>query len=287
MKHSRSLNRFLTWMFLTACIAPAMSEVPYRLYNGEVADADKVMANFEYLIELYESIAPDDAGNVMIGQFAGGNLTTDPDAYYQARDNIGIGSRALYDTYGVRDNIAIGRFALISLGGQQDGNIAIGNGANVAEGVSEAVSINNANCGPSGATCIGGLKVVDNEMTVGGIRYPSTDGVSGQILKTDGNGKLVWTGSVIGEGCAKDQRIIWNGSDWECTGGSVEIVTNDCLEDECTVSCPAGRQLMVGGCASEGGPIDANHPRSTTEWRCLSVARNGLTERVRAYAICN
>ena len=78
-----------------------------------------------------------------------------------------------------------------------------------------------------------------SSLTVNDYSFPAADGANGQVLKTDGNGSLVFSTPVEGfttgdvdthlntSSAAEDNVLSWNGSDYEWTassgGGSVTI----------------------------------------------------------------
>lgn len=83
-----------------------------------------------------------------------------------------------------------------------------------------------------------------SSLTVNGYSFPSTDGANGQVLKTDGNGNLVFSTPVEGfttgdvdthlntSTASEDNVLSWNGSDYEWTaqsGGSGSVTITEYL----------------------------------------------------------
>ena len=113
-------------------------------------------------------------------------------------DNVSIGSNSsLLNTSG-NGNISIGSYALQkNITGTN--NIAIGYNADVAtSGLTNTIAIgyntknNNSNTIVLGNSQITSL-ITSGKITTGAITLPNTDGTSGQVLATNGNGIVSWT----------------------------------------------------------------------------------------------
>ena len=110
---------------------------------------------------------------------------------------IYIGSDPSNQTQTAENNVALGITALdsISIG---DGNTAIGASADVGSGdLTNATAIGNgaivtaSNTMQLGNTSVTNVKT-SGSVTAGAITIPNTDGSTGQLLATDGSGKLYW-----------------------------------------------------------------------------------------------
>jgi len=110
-------------------------------------------------------------------------------------------------------------------------------GANtILTGTTTGVSLNHG--GNAKVTTTAGGAVITGTITAGGLTYPSSDGASGEFLKTDGAGNLSWQSAgnsaipiddltdvdTVSVAPANGQVLKWNGTNWapsdDLTGGS-------------------------------------------------------------------
>ena len=108
----------------------------------------------------------------------GGNaLAVNSTGYY----NTGIGRKALYNNTIGNHNTAIGNMANVGSSNLENAT-AIGDSAIVtASNTIQLVNINVTNVKTSGT------------LTAGAVTYPTTHGISGQVLSTTGSGILIWS----------------------------------------------------------------------------------------------
>jgi len=97
------------------------------------------------------------------------------------------------------------------------------------KGPSGSIQFNNGGefAGASGVSTSGQNLYITGALRASGIRYPTADGVNGQVLITDGSGNLSWTtinvGTISGSGSATQLASFNNGSSIQ---GTTDITTN-------------------------------------------------------------
>ena len=116
-------------------------------------------------------------GNDALKNASGGNFIT------------AIGSQAGYNLVGGSSNLFLGSFAGYSVVNGNN-NIIIGEGNSPGSDVSNTINISNG----VGSLNFDGTnwQINNGTVTMGGITYPNTDGATGQVLSTNGNGIASW-----------------------------------------------------------------------------------------------
>jgi hypothetical protein len=116
---------------------------------------------------------------------------------------------------------------------------------------------------------------------------------NGQVLKyTAGAWSCISEADPRLPACAANQILRMNsaGTGWICAEWSgYTIVSQICTASAaCVVNCPAGEQVLGGGCTTAGyyltasGPGTPSNPGSTTSWMCQIGSGVGKA----VYAIC-
>jgi hypothetical protein len=112
-------------------------------------------------------------------------------------NSIYIGSDPSNQTTTAENNVALGITALDSIT-TGDGNTAIGASADVGSGdltnttaIGNGATVNASNTIQLGNTSVTNVKT-SGSLTAGAITIPNIDGSNGQLLATDGSGKLYW-----------------------------------------------------------------------------------------------
>ena len=143
--------------------------------------------------------------NTALGWGALGNNTT-------ADNNTSVGALSLFNTNSGSHNVALGHSALYgNMGGNQNvsigyssganalgsGNVFLGYSAGFQENGSNRLYIENSAANPSNALIYGefdnDLLRVNGELNINeAYSFPTVDGTSGQVLRTDGSGTLSW-----------------------------------------------------------------------------------------------
>jgi hypothetical protein len=167
--------------------------------------------------------------NVLIGREAGRNTN--------GNDNTFIGDRAGLNNSVGNDNTLIGKNADVSLGNLINAT-AIGAGA-VASGNN---MIQLGNLGVSNVKTTG-------QLTTGQVTYPNVDGISGQILATDGLGGVIWStpGSASLPSGGSGATLRHNGSNWV----SSSLLYNDGVNLGIGTSSPSSRLEVAGGITAD------------------------------------
>jgi len=121
---------------------------------------------------------------------------------FSTSNNTGIGASSLYSSTG-SDNTAIGYHSLYTnTSGSQ--NTALGVGADVSTGalsnttaIGYGAIVNTSNTIQLGNASVTRVRT-NGSITTGAVTYPNTDGITGQVLTTNGSGILSWVNASGG-----------------------------------------------------------------------------------------
>lgn len=153
----------------------------------------------------------------------------------QGNSNTASGHQALYSNTSGEYNTATGRGALYS-NTTGDYNTAIGWFSDVnADDLVNATAIGyDAKVDSSDKIQLGNRDVnsvsTSGALTTGEVTYPNEDGVSGQVLATNGSGILGWVDGLP-TGCSEGAVPLWNGFGWQCSANSY-TARSDELEEQ-------------------------------------------------------
>ena len=165
------------------------------------------------MTQLTDALVED--GSLYIGNDPSGTTST-------AAYNVAVGTTALDSVTTGDSNVALGYDAL-DANTTGDNNTAIGYAADVSSNnLDNATAIGNgaivaaSNTMQLGNTSVTNVKT-SGSITAGAITIPNTDGVSGQVLKTNGSGTLSWV--------AKDNSSGFWGADYIHATGSQNMTS--------------------------------------------------------------